>query len=111
MSNRFSGNMIVVDTTDTQVGGKNAGIGPEGPLSIKAIKWVGTAASTKDIAQADKLTILMGYKAGDIVIAPKAQLSTPPAVVYSVEFGSDPWKVPGLYVEDIDGGELQIFLA
>jgi hypothetical protein len=45
------------------------------------------------------------------VIACDAQLAAVTgSVIYSVEFGGKPWIVPGLYIEDLDGGELQIFL-
>lgn len=112
MANRYAGNIIIVDTTDTQVGGENSGIGPSGPLQIKAIKWVATQNTNKDIADDDDLTILMARKAGTKVIECRAQLAAVTgSVVYSAEFGSSPWIVPGLYVEDLDGGELQIFLA
>ena len=109
MSNRYNGKIIVVDTTDTQLGGSSPTGGVKGNLAIKAIKWVATAA--RDIADADALTIEWNDTNGDIVIACDAQLATVTgSVIYSVEFGGNPWIVPGLYIEDLDGGELQIFL-
>ena len=109
MANRYNGKIIVVDTTDTQIGGQNPTGGPVGSLSIKAMKWVATAA--RDIADADKLTIEWKDTNGDIAIACDAQLAAVTgSVIYSVEFGGSPWVVPGLFIEDIDGGELQIFL-
>ena len=108
MANRYNGKIIVVDTTDTQIGGDNPTGGVKGKLYIKAIKWVATAA--RDIADADKLTIEWKDTNGDIVIACDAQLAAVTgSVIYSVEFG-EPWIVPGLYIEDLDGGELQVFL-
>lgn len=100
MSNRLDSNPIVVDTTDTTV---------TGPLSIVALKWVGTQNTGKDIAQNDKLTIKDTNAAGNILIQCKAQVSAPGQEAYSVYFGS-PWNVSGLFVDDLDGGELQIFL-
>jgi len=100
----------VIDTTDTQIGGPNATGGVKGNLYIRAIKWVATNA--RAIADAHKLTIKWKDSNGDIVIACDAQLAAlTGSVVYSVEFGGDPWIVPGLFIDDIDGGELTIFLA
>lgn len=110
MSNRYNAKFIVIDTTDTQIGGPNPGGGPKGHLQIRAIKWVATAA--KAIADGNALTIEWAKDGGDIVIACDAQLAAlTGSVIYSVEFGGEPWIVPGLYIEDLDGGELQIFLA
>jgi hypothetical protein len=109
MSNRYTGRIIVIDTTDTQVGGITD-TNFRGPLPIKAIKWVGTQNSAKDIAQNDDLTIRLPDASGSIVIEARAQGSSPNQEAYSVEFGGKPWIVDGLYVEDLDGGELQIFL-
>mgnify|MGYP000291664108 CR=1 FL=1 len=110
MANRFNGKIIVIDTTDTQVGGPDATSGVTGPLSIKLRKWVGTQNSGKNIAQDDDLNILWKDANGDSVIECRAQEVTPDQEAYSVSF-CQPWIVPGLYVEDLDGGELQIFLA
>jgi len=109
MANRYNAKIIVVDTTNTQIGGPEATGGPKGPLCIKAIKWVATAA--KDIADGDAFNIEWGKDGGDIVIACDAQLAAVTgSMPYSVEFGSSPWIVPGLYIEDLGGGELQFFL-
>lgn len=114
MSNRYNGKILVIDTTDTQIGGEDATGGPKGHLSIKAIKWVSTAASTID--NDDDLIIEWAKNGGDICISAKADVHTTAnshdygAVHYSVEFGGSPWIVPGLYIEDLDGGELQVFL-
>ena len=109
MSNRYNGKIIVVDTTDTQLGGSSPTGGVKGNLAIKAIKWVATAA--KAIADTNKLTIEWNDANGDIVIACDAQLAAlTGSVIYSVEFGGNPWIVPGLFIEDLDGGELQVFL-
>ena len=109
MANRFVGKMIIVDTTDTQVGGENSGIGPAGPLSIRAIKWVATDQAA--IGDTDDLNI-KDEKGGTVMIACRAQLAAVTgSVLYSVEFGGEPWTIHGFYVEDIDGGELQVFLA
>jgi len=112
--NRYNGKFIVIDTTDAQIGGPEADGGPKGPLAIKAIKWVDSAANA--ISNDDDLTVEFGKNGGPIVIQVKATIHETAAssdfgssVFYSVEFGT-PWIVPGLYVEDIDGGELQIFL-
>lgn len=116
MANRYNGKIIVIDTTNTQIGGPNPGGGPKGDLLIKAIKWVSTAA--KAIGNDNDLTIEWKDAAGDIVIAARACVHETAAsqdisntVFYSVEFGGDPWIVPGLYIEDLDSGELQVFLA
>ena len=116
MANRYLGKMIIVDTTDTQIGGTNPTGGSSGPLTIKAIKWVGTSA--KPIANDNDLTIEWKDKNGDICIAARAIIHETAAsanlsscIQYSVEFGGEPWTVPGLYVEDLDSGELQVFLA
>ena len=111
MANRFVGKMIIIDTTDKAIGGDSPDIGPKGPLSIRAIKWVSTQNSNKDIGNDDDLTLL-DKKGGTKMIECRAQLAAVTgSVVYSVEFGGEPWTVPGFYIEDIDGGELQIFLA
>lgn len=110
MSNRGNGKFIVIDTTDAQIGGLEADVGPKGDLHIKAIKWVATAAA--DIADGDKINIEFGKNGGDIVIACDAQLAAVTgSVIYSVEFGGDPWVVSGLFIQDLDGGELTFFLA
>lgn len=111
MSNRYNGKIIVIDTADAQIGGHDADGGPKGPLSIRAIKWVMTAA--KDIANGDEIEIKLPSEGGDIIIAADAQLAalTSTSVMYSVEFSGDPWIIPGLYIEKITGGELQFFLA
>jgi len=109
MANRANGKIIVVDTTDTQIGGPEADIGPKGDLHIKAIVWVATAA--KAIADTNKITIEWARNGGDIVIACDAQLAAlTGSMPYKVEFGGSPWVVPGLFIEDLGGGELQIFL-
>ena len=110
MSNRYVGKMIVCDTTDTQIGGDNpADNMPKGNLCILAMKWISTEA--KPIIQNNDLNILWGKKAGTGIITTRAQLAAPTQDGYSVEFGYPGWNCNGLYVEDIDGGELQIFLA
>jgi len=107
--NRYHGDWIVVDTTDTQIGGPHPTGGMKGNLRITAIKWVATAA--KAIADGNALNIEWERDGGDIVIACDAQLAAlTGSVIYSVEFHYKPWIVPGLYIEDLDGGELQIFL-
>jgi hypothetical protein len=109
MANRYNAKYIVIDTTNTQIGGPNPTGGPVGSLAIKAIKWVATAA--RDIADADKLSIEWGKDGGDEVIGCDAQLAAiTGSVIYSLEFGGSAWIVPGLYIEDIDGGELLIIL-
>lgn len=115
MANRYNGKILVIDTTDTQIGGPNPTGGPTGPLEIIAIKWVNTAASA--IANDADLTIEWKDGNGDIVIAARACVHETAAsqdisntVFYSVEFAR-PWIVPGLFVEDLDSGELQVFLA
>lgn len=110
MANRYNGKIIVIDTTDTQIGGPNPTGGPTGDLHIKAIIWVATAA--KAIADTNAFNIEWGKNGGDIVIACDAQLAAlTGSMPYKVEFGGEPWIVPGLYVEDLGGGELQFFLA
>lgn len=109
MANRYNGKLLVIDTTDTQIGGPSPTGGPKGSLSILAIKWVATAA--KAIADTNKLTIEW-MRDGDIAIACDAQLAAlTGSVIYSAEFSYPGWIVPGLYIEDLDGGELQVFLA
>jgi len=116
MANRYNGKIIVIDTTDTQIGGPTPTGGPIGSLSVKAIKWVTTQNSGKDIAVDDDLGIKLGSVSGDYIIEARSESGSGAtadtalsAVAYSVEFGT-PWIVPGLYIEDLDGGELQIFL-
>ena len=99
MSNRVNKNPLVIDTTDTVI---------VGPLIINAMYWISTAASTKDIAIADIITIKHLNATGDVIIACKAVVA--PNIVPLFE-GSKPWYVEGLYVEDLDGGELHIFLV
>jgi len=103
---------MVIDTTDTQIGGPHPTGGMTGNLRIVGMKWCATAASNRDIADADKLTIEWEKDGGDIVIACDAQIATQGAlsVFWEQTWGYKPWIVPGLYIEDIDGGELQVFL-
>lgn len=110
MANRYHGDFIVVDTTDTQLGGHQPTGGQKGNLRITGIQWLATP--TKAIADTNKLTIEYERDGGDIVIAVDAQLTTTGArsVYYQREFNYKPWIVPGLYIEDIDGGELIIWL-
>lgn len=99
MANRITGKVIVIDTTDTQI---------VGPLAINMITWVSTDGS--QIAATNGLNIKLKNADGPIILACQAQAGeiTQP---YAVHF-SDIWRVSdGLYVEDIDGGELQIVLA
>lgn len=116
MANRYNGKIIIIDTTDTQIGGPTPDGGPVGSLSIKAIKWVSTQNSGKDIANDDDLGIKLLNEAGSYIIEARAAVNETAAsqdnkgcIYYSVEFGTS-WVVPGLYIEDLDGGELQIFL-
>ena len=117
MANRYHGNIITIDTTNTQVGGKKASSGPTGPLKIKALKWVSTQQSGIDIANDDDLGIKIPDANGSYFIEARAAVHETAAsqdnkscVYYSAEFGGKPWTIPSLYVEDLDGGELQIFL-
>ena len=70
------------------------------------------AASIEDVTE----IIEWGRNGGSTCIQAKADVHATAnshdmgAVHYSVEFGQG-WIVTGLYIEDIDGGELQIFLA
>jgi len=98
MANRTTKNPIVIDTADTELAG---------PLHIKRMIWAGTEVSGKDIAAADDLT-LRERVSGDIVFAFRATADNlGPFVVF--EGGT--WNCPnGLYVDDIDGGELTIWL-
>ena len=116
MANRYTGKIIVVDTTNTQIGGPTPTGGPVGSLSIKAIKWVTTQNTGADIAADDDLGIKLGSASGDYIIECRSESGSAATagtalsgVAYSVEFGT-PWVVSGLYIEDLDGGELQIFL-
>ena len=117
MANRYTGKIIVIDTTDTQIGGPEPDGGPKGDLHIKAIKWVSTQNSGKDIANDDDLGIKFPSEAGNYIIEARAAVhetatsqDNKGCIYYSVEFGTA-WVVSGLYIEDLDGGELQIFLA
>ena len=111
MSNRIAGKIIVCDTAATQIGGSMPSTSmPKGPLVILAIKWVGTQNAARDIAQNDDLLIRWGDVNGTVGIECRAQEATPNQQAYSVEF-SDSWIADnGLYIDQIDGGELQIFL-
>ena len=109
MANRYAGKVIVVDTTDTQVGGPNAGIGPKGPLRLRGIYWVATNAAA--IADGNYINLDWKDSSGDIAIACDAQLAAlTGSMPYKAEFGGKPWIVPGFYVDDITGGELQFLL-
>jgi hypothetical protein len=115
MSNRYNGKYIVVDTTNTQLGGESPTGGPTGSLAIRLIQWVNTEASP--ITNNADLKIEWRDANGDIVIAGRACVHETATsqdigsvVFYEANFGSKPWIVPGLYIEDLDAGELQIFL-
>lgn len=110
MANRYNGKYIIVDTAATQLGGQSPTGGNKGSLNIKAIKWVGNQNSGKDIAQNDDLTIKFPDTNGDKIIECRAQEATPNQQAYSLVFGGSAWIVSGLYITDLDGGELQIFL-
>jgi len=109
MGNRLNNNPKIVDTTDTHV---------PGPLSINCIKWVGTEA--KPIIPDNDLHIRTGARLtgkGQLSISARAQALNDEADEvsqegYSAYFGKPGWLLgpDGLFVEDIDGGELQIFL-
>ena len=102
MANRLTKNPRVIDTADTSV---------PGPLRIKRMMWVGTAASGKDIAAADVLTINDNANSatGGVVYEQKptaGQLG--PFEIYNSPEG---WFFPnGIYVDTIDGGELFIWV-
>lgn len=115
MSNRYNAKFIVIDTTDTQIGGPEADGGPKGPLSIRLLQWVNTQA--RAIANDHDLTIEWARNGGDIIIAARAIIHETAgsqdfagAVFYEANFGGEPWIVPGLFIEDIDGGELLVIL-
>ena len=111
MSNSLSTNPLIIDTADTHI---------SGPLSINCIKWVSGGETGKDIAVGDCLVIRVGtditgkgtrvidVKATDINDANDAT----PQEGYSAYFGRPGWMVDsiGLFIDKIDGGELQIFL-
>ena len=99
MANRITGKVIVIDTTDTQIAG---------PLAINMMYWASTAAS--QIAATNDLNIRLKDKDGDIIFSCQAQAGeiTQPFIVA----GSEVLRFAnGLYVEDIDGGELILVLA
>ena len=120
MANRYNGKIITIDTTDTQIGGsgpKGATVAgaPKSALHIRAIKWLSTSGAA--IANDNDLTIKYGDGDGDVCINTRAAVHEtaasqdgPDTSGFSVEFGGSPWIVPGLYVEDLDGGILVIFL-
>lgn len=110
MANRYHSTFMVIDTTDTQIGGQHPTGGLKGNLRITGIVWLATPS--KAITDGNKLTIEWERDGGDIVIACDAQLTTSGArsIYYQKDFHYKPWIVPGLYIEDLDGGELQIFL-
>ena len=111
MSNRYHGTWMVIDTTDTQIGGLHPTGGMTGNLRITGMQWIATSASNKDIADGDKLIIEWERDGGDIVISVDAQLAAVTgSVLWENHWHYKPWIVPGLYIEDIDGGELNIWL-
>lgn len=118
MANRYSGIIVTVDTTDTQVGGDNPTSGmPKGALKIKQIFWQGNDTSGKDIAADDDLTILIPDLSGNEQIALRAAniyndgtRTCIPQYYPIVGPFAQPWIIAGLYVEDLDGGELVIVL-
>jgi len=105
MANRLDTNPIIIDTT-------NAGV--TGPLAITAMAWVSTQETARDIAADDDLTITAGARAGETPITGGATLFAKRAessVDNLVISFNKSWKVPnGFFVEDIDGGELHIWL-
>ena len=117
MANRYTGKIIVIDTTDTQVGGPLAVSDPKGSLHILGMQWVTTQNSGKDIAADDDLIIKYENSSGSIVIEARAESGSAGTAVTALSavawemWPCQPWVVPGLYIEDIDGGELIIYLA
>lgn len=118
MANRFSGVIVTVDTTDTQVGGSHPSDNmPSGMLAIMQMFWQGNDTSGKDIAKDDDLTIEIPNDAGNEHIAIRAATvyddGTRTCVPQRYEVCgpfSPPWIIEGLFVGDIDGGELVIIL-
>jgi len=122
MSNRYNGTIITIDTTDTQIGGSGpagsavAGA-PHGSLHIRAMQWLSCSESNRDIANDDDLIIKYKDKDGDICISTRAAVNEtaalqdgPDTMGWGITFGGSPWIVDGLYVEDLDGGILVIYL-
>lgn len=104
MGNRLNKNPIVIDTTDTAI---------PGPLSIQAIAWVGGAESTKDIVVADRLRLKFKDATGDVCLDVKVSIDTDGGPIHVGFQQSFPrgWDVSeGLYVEDLVGGELYLWI-
>lgn len=106
MANRLLTNPMIIDTTDATI---------PGPLTIQAIAWIGGGEAGKDIAVADRLRIKIRNTGGGVVLDVKAQFVNDAddgtsQVGFQQSFPRD-WKVAdGLYVDDIDGGELYIWV-
>lgn len=104
MGNRVNKNPIVIDTTDVAI---------PGPLSIQAIAWIGGGESTKDIVVGDRLRIKFKDENGDVCLDVKVTIDTdggPLQIGYQQSFPRN-WEVSeGLYIEDIVGGELYIWV-
>ena len=98
MANRLKSNPIVIDATDSAV---------PGPLHIQAIAWMSTQVSGMDIAADDDLTLKSRDATGAIVLEKRAETADDPLMISF----SGGWNVPdGLYVEDLDGGQLYIWV-
>ena len=100
MANRTAKNPIVIDTTDTAIAG---------PLKLCRVTWNGTAATNKDIAASDDLTLKWKDGSGDILFAHRATADNLGPIVV---FEGGVWNLSeGLYIEDLDGGELHLWKA
>lgn len=102
MANRLKTNPIVIDSVSATDIIKNP--------RVVALIWQNTAASNRDIAIADVLTIKAVDQFGNATGTIFEHKATTAGVGDNIAF-SEPWCPGDLNVTAIDGGELYIFLA
>lgn len=101
MANRLKTNPIVIDTVTATDIIKNP--------KILAIIWQNTAASNRDIAVADVLTIKAVDGLGNAIGTIFEHKATTAGVGDNIAF-SLPWAPGDINITAIDGGELYLFL-
>jgi hypothetical protein len=102
VANRLKTNPIVIDSVSATDIIKN-------PRVVGMI-WQNTAASNRDIAIADILTIKAVDQLGNAIGTVFEHKATAAGVGDNIAF-SEPWCPGDLNVTAIDGGELYLFLA
>lgn len=84
-----------------------AGVISTNEIKIKAMCWVGTDNSGKDIAADDDLQITTDSAGATVIFEKRAEANHE---VFKMEFGDGVWWPP-CYLKVLEGGELTLFVA